>query len=109
MLELDAKQVALLERLVTSGFTPVAFPLYADAIGIRRGSVAALIAPQDREGFRILGGAHYLLDGNPSVKVVQEDRLWFVFKGERVEATPDLLEEVERFMADLVKLLQAKV
>src|SRR5260370_4139904 len=44
-LALSPAHVAILERLVAHGFTPVAFPLYASAIGVRRGSFAALLVP----------------------------------------------------------------
>jgi len=54
LLELTPVQTVALERLVAHGFTLVAFPLYASAIGVRRNSFAALLVPAVRGGLRVL-------------------------------------------------------
>src|SRR5467141_1005318 len=55
MNELTAQQVAILERVVAAGSSVVAFPLYANAVGVRKGSCAALLEPFPGAGFRVFG------------------------------------------------------
>ncbi len=40
--ELSPRHIATLERLIAAGFSVVAFPLYGNAVGIRKGSHAVL-------------------------------------------------------------------
>lgn len=109
MRTIGRKQMSLLEHLVERGFTPVAFPLYGNAIGIRRGDFAALLVPTEDGGFGLLGGPHYLLNGNPSVRISQNEREWFVYKEARVEATSEMLAEMGRFADELRGLLTPAV
>ncbi len=105
MLELTPVQTAVLERLVARGFTLVAFPLYASAIGVRRNSFAALLVPADGGGLRILGEPCYLLDGNLTVRVRRAGRQWFAWKAKSAEATPELLAQLSRFSEELLGVL----
>ena len=101
MNELTPQQIAILERLVTYGFTPVAFPLYANAVGIRKRDCAALLEPISEGGFRLFGEPCVLLDGNLTVRVTHEGQSWFVWKKQRLEATPQRLAELDRFISEL--------
>lgn len=105
MSELTPTQIAVLERLVEHGFSPAAFPLYANAIGIRRGPFAALLAPAETGSLRLLGEPCYLIEGNFSVRVRRRGRLYFVWKKREVEATPELLAELVHLAAELAELL----
>lgn len=105
MLELTPVQTAALERLVARGFTLVAFPLYASAIGVRRNSFAALLVPVAGGGLRVLGEPCYLIDGNLTVRVRRGGRQWFVWKSKSTEATPDLLAQLNSFSEELLDLL----
>jgi hypothetical protein len=105
MRELTPAHVAALERLLGGGFTPAVFPLYPDAIAICRGSVSALLEPEEGGGLRLIAPASYLLEGNFSVRIRRDGREWFVWKSRQVEATPERLEEVAQFSADLSALL----
>jgi hypothetical protein len=105
--ELTPVHTAILERLVARGFTLVAFPLYASAIGVRRDSFAALIEPLATDGLRVLGEPCYLIDGNLTVRVHRGAAQWFVWKSKSVEATPDLLAQLSRFSEDLRNALSA--
>jgi hypothetical protein len=105
MQELTPAQFSILERLASRGFNIVAFPLYASAIGVRRGLFAVLLVPVDGGSLRILGDPCYLIDGNMSVRVTRNGRSAFVWKSREVEATPDLLAELGRFAADVSALL----
>ena len=108
MNELTAQQVAILERVVAAGFSVVAFPLYANAVGVRRGSHAALLDPVAGGGFRLFGEPCVLLDGNLTVRVVDKGKPWFVWKKQRVEATAERVRELERFVFDLKMLLEPR-
>jgi hypothetical protein len=101
MNELSAVQVRILEHLVSNGFTPVAFPLYANAVGIRKGSCAALLDPVSDGGFRLFGEPCVLLDGNLTVRIQEKGKTWFVWKKLRLEATREQIEELDRFVAEL--------
>jgi hypothetical protein len=107
LLELTPVQTAALERLVARGFTLVAFPLYASAIGVRRNCFAALLVPVAEAGLRVLGEPCYLIDGNLTVRVRRGDGQWFVWKSKSAEATPDLLAQLGRFSEELLDLLSA--
>ena len=107
MLELTPVQTAALERLVAHGYTPVTFPLYSSAIGVRRDSFAALLTPFAGGGLRVLGDPCVLIDGNLSVRVHRNAREWFVCKSKSAEATPDLLAQLSRFSKELSDLLSA--
>ena len=106
MNELSPQQIAILERLLTKGFVPVAFPLYANAVGLRKGSCAALLDPLTGGGFRLYGEPCLLLDENLTVRVKDKNQLWFVWKKQRIEATPERLLELDHFVAELRILLE---
>jgi hypothetical protein len=99
--ELSPQQIAILERLIGHGFTPVAFPLYANAVGIRKGSCAALLDPVAGGGFRLFGEPCVLLERNLTVRIAEKGKSWFVWKKQRLEATPERLSELESFVAEL--------
>jgi hypothetical protein len=89
---------------VACGFTLVAFPLYANAIGVRRDSFAALLIPEKDQGLRVLGAPGYLIDGNLAV-LIHRDGARFVWKKKSVEATPALLAQLAEFGGELEQLL----
>ncbi len=109
MNELSQQQMRILEALVTRAFTPVAFPMYANAVGIRKGSCAALLDPVPNGGFRIYGEACVLLEGNLTVRITGQGKSWFVWKKLRVEATPERLSELSGFVSELRELLEPQV
>jgi hypothetical protein len=105
-LALTPAHVAILERAVAQGFAPVAFPMYASAIGLRRGSFAALVVPADEATLKMLGEPFYVIGMSAAVRTRRGGREVFVWKEEKiVEATPELLEEFGQFSADLAALL----
>ncbi len=108
MNEFSPQQIAILERLVSQGFTPVAFPLYANAVGLRKGSCAALLKPIANGGFRLFGEPCMLVEGNLSVRITGKGKSWFVWKKHRVEATAERLEELAKFVAELNLHLEAR-
>jgi hypothetical protein len=107
MIDLSPNQISILERLALNGFSVVAFPLYANAVGVRKGSNAALLDPAPSGGFRLYGEPCYLLEGNLSVRITEKGKTWFVWKKQRIEATAERLAELEGFVAELNLLLEA--
>jgi hypothetical protein len=106
MNEFSPQQIAILERLTAKEFTLVAFPLYANAVGVRKGSCAALLDPIANGGFRLLGEPCILLNGNLTVRIHEKGKTWFVWKKQRLEATAERLSELDRFVAELRLLLE---
>ena len=104
-MELTSRQTSLLERLSSEGFQLVAFPMYGDHVGVRKGNCAALLAPSGAEGFTIFGQPAYLVGGNFSVKMLQGDGHYFVSKKDKLEATPERNSELETFSAQLAEAL----
>lgn len=109
MNELSAQQISILERLLAHGFVGVAFPLYANAVGVRKGSCAALLDPVANGGFRIFGEPCFLLEGNLTVRISEKGKTWFVWKKQRIEVTAERLAELERFVGELNLLLEPHV
>jgi len=103
---LTPAHVAILERLVAHGFTLVAFPMYASAVGVRRGAFAALLVPADDAALKMMGEPCYVIGSNLAVRLRREGRAVFVWKEKAVEATPELLGELARFSAELSALLR---
>jgi len=97
-----------LERVVARGFSVVAFPLYANAVGVRWGGCAALLDPIPGGGFRLFGEPCVLLDGNLTVRVADKGKSWFVWKKLRIEATAERVGELERFVSELKMLLEPR-
>lgn len=107
--EISSRQRVLLEHLLKRGFTQVVFPQYTNAIGIRRDDFAVLLVPDKGIGFQVLGQAHYLLHGKPSVRIRRDDREWFLCKNVQVEATPEILTELKRFADELAHILRMDI
>jgi hypothetical protein len=103
--ELTPVQFGVVQRLVARGFQIVAFPLYANTIGVRRESWAALLVPVPGAGLQILGQPAYLIEGNFGVQVRRGGVPYFVWKKQSVRATADLLQQLSAFSDDLQNVL----
>ncbi len=104
-LELADAHLRLLEQLLAAGFEIVSFPLFCAQVGIRKGNCAALLEPRTGQGFEIVGGPTFLVAGQLSAQVEGTDGVYFVWKGERVAATPERLAELRQFETRLRELL----
>src|SRR5271155_3190097 len=104
-MDLSPQQMAILQRLHVAGFEIVAFPMYANYVGTRRGNCAALIAPEAGGGFNIFGAPAYLIGANFSVRVRRDGREFFVWKNESLEVTAARLAELDAFAAELSQAL----
>jgi len=105
MLELTPHQLSVLEQLAREGFQLVSFPLYPNAVGVRKGNCAALLGPVEGGGVKFAAVPCFLVAGNLSVRVSRGGRQYFVWKKEQVEVTPEREAELERFVAELRALL----
>jgi hypothetical protein len=105
MPELTPQQMKTLERLFAAGFRPIAIPPYENALCVRRGECAALLAPVANAGLRLLAAPTYIVDGNLSVKLKRGQGDVFVWKKKEMEATPERLKELESFRRELASIL----
>ena len=105
MPELTPQQMKTLERLFAAGFRPIAIPPYENALCVRRGECAALLAPVANAGLRLLAAPTYIVDGNLSVKLKRGKGDVFVWKKKEMEATPERLKELESFRQELTSIL----
>ena len=106
MLELTQQQLSILERLGARGFTFIAFPMYEKYVGVKKDDCAALLAPAGGGGFKIFGEPCYLLNGHLTVRASSRDgREWFVWKKEKIEATPIASKSSHVSAAELSELL----
>ncbi len=95
----------VMKRLFEAGFRPIAIPPYESALCLRRGECAAVLAPVDGGGLRVLAPASLLVDGKFGVRVKRGERDVFVFKQHEVEATPERLQELAEFQKSLDEIL----
>jgi hypothetical protein len=105
MLDLSPKQIAILERCAAAGFTIVAYPLYASAVGIKKGNCAALLTGGASDGMKLLGEPCYLIEGNLSVRVRRNGAELFVWKKKHLAVTSERLEELAQFRRELDSLI----
>jgi hypothetical protein len=104
-MELTPQQVNFLSQLRARGFEVVAFPMYENFIGVRKGNCGALLAPSGTGNFQLYGEPSYLVSGQPSARMIQSDGHWFVRRGEKVPATPERTAELDAFAAELANAL----
>ncbi|MGB8494517.1 MAG: hypothetical protein WCE53_08980 [Candidatus Acidiferrum sp.] len=106
MVELTQLQMQALERLFEAGLRPIAIPPYESALCMHRGECAAVLAPVENGGLRLLAPATVMVDGNLSVRLKRAAGDVFVWKKKEVAATAERLKELEAFRAELVGLLE---
>lgn len=106
MNQLSPRQTQVIERLFQAGFRPIAIPPYENALCIRKGECAAVLAPVPNAGFKLLAPPSYLVDGNFSVKLRRSAGEAFVWKKSEIEATPERLGELEKFRRELTEILE---
>jgi len=108
-MELTERQMQVMKRLFEVGFRPIAIPPYESALCLRRGECAAVLAPVENGGLKILAPASFLVDGKFGVRMKRGAREVFVFKQKEVDATPERLEELGEFRRTLDELLAGGV
>ena len=107
MVELTKLQMETMERLFAAGFRPIAIAPYESALCVHRGECAAVLAPVENGGLRLMAPATVMIDGNLSVKLKRKNGDVFVWKQKEVAATEERLRELELFRAELVGILES--
>jgi hypothetical protein len=104
-MELTPQQVGFLAQLRSQGFDVVAFPMYENYVGVRKGNIGALLAPTGVTGFTLYGEPSYLVGGQLSARTIQSDGHWFIRKSEKVPVTPERTAELDAVAAELADAL----
>jgi len=105
-MELTAGQMKVVERLFEAGFRPIAIPPYESALILRKGECVALLGPIENGGLKLLAPVTFLVDGNLSVRLKKNSGDVFVWKKKEVQATEERLKELEKFLVELVGILE---
>ena len=93
-----------LQRLYMAGFELETFERFPKAIGVLREGYIAFLVPGP-EGLQILGNVGRRMGESLGPLVERNGRKVFVHKQEEIEATEEMIAELERFRADLKRLL----
>ncbi len=93
-----------LQRIYVAGFELETFERYPKLIGVRRGSCIALLAP-GMDGLQVVAAPGWRMGEVMGVLVEKDGRQVFQYKSEIVEATPERVQELEKFRTDLNELL----
>ena len=95
-----------LQRLYLAGFDLQTFDRFPKCVGVVRDGCIALLVPS-ADGLQMLGSPGWRLGEVIGVLVEAGGRQIFQAKQETLEATPERLENLSRFRADLRRLLSA--
>jgi len=93
-----------LARLVEAGFTLEAFERFPRSLGVAKGDCIALVEPTP-EGLKLIGTPGWRMGEVMGVLVTRGDRQVFQAKGQTLEATPERVEALARFRAELASFL----
>ena len=93
-----------LQRIYLAGFEIETFDRFPKCVGVVRDNCVALLVP-GVDGLQMLGTPGWRLGEAIGVLVDKAGRQVFQAKQEVVEATPERLETLRRFRADLEELL----
>lgn len=96
-----------LQRIYLAGFEIETFARFPKCIGVVRDHCVALLVP-GAGGLEILGSPGWRMGEAIGVLVEKAGRRVFQAKHEIVEATPERLENLRRFQADLAELLSER-
>lgn len=96
-----------LQRLYLAGFELQTFERYPKCIGVMRENCVALLVP-GVDGLQVLGTPGWRMGEVMGVLTEREGRKVFQAKTEVVEATPERIEELQKFRDELKDLLHAQ-
>jgi hypothetical protein len=94
-----------LQRIYMAGFEIETFDRFPKCVGVVRDHCIAMLVP-GVDGFQILGTPGWRMGEAIGVLIEKEGRQVFQNKQEMVDATPERLEALKRFRADLAELLK---
>jgi hypothetical protein len=95
-----------LQRIYLAGFELQTFERYPNAVGVVRDGCIALLRATPG-GLQMIGAPGWRMGEVLGVLVEKDGRKVFQAKAEIVEATPERLEGLSRFTAELEQLLLA--
>ena len=95
-----------LQRIYLAGFELQTFDRYPQAVGVIRDGCIALLQATPT-GLQMIGAPGWRMGEVLGVLVEKNGREVFQAKSEIVEATPERLDTLRRFKADLEQLLTA--
>jgi hypothetical protein len=95
-----------LQRIYLAGFELQTFDRFPKCVGVVRDGCIALLVPSI-DGLQMLGTPGWRLGEAIGVLVEAGGRKFFQAKQETLDATPERLETLSRFRADLRELLSA--
>ena len=95
-----------LQHLYAAGFELQTFDRFPKAIGVLRDNCIAFLVP-GVDGLQILGNVGWRMGESLGPLVERKGRKVFIHKGEAVEATPERVEILRRFEADLKSILSS--
>jgi hypothetical protein len=104
--ELTPAQVAVLEKLLHAGFKFVSLERFARYPAVEREGFVALLDTAAGK-VRIFGQAGYRMGEGIGMLMERETEKAFVWHGESVEATPELLAAYNKFKTELNALLES--
>ena len=93
-----------LARLVEAGFTLQTFERFPRSLGVAKGDCIALVEPTP-EGLKLIGTPGWRMGEVMGVLVTKGDRQVFQAKDQTLEATPERVEALARFRAELASFL----
>jgi hypothetical protein len=95
-----------LQRIYVAGFELQVFDRYPNSIGVIRDGCIALLRSTPA-GLQLIGAPGWRMGEVLGVLVEKEGKQVFQSKSEMVEATPERLEALQMFKADLEQLMTA--
>jgi hypothetical protein len=93
-----------LQNLYVAGFEFQTFERYPKCVGVIRNECIALLVP-GVDGFQILGSPGWRMGEVMGVLTERDGKKGFQAKGEWLDATPERVERLGQFQADLGKIL----
>lgn len=96
-----------LQRIYLAGFQLETFERFPKAIGVLREGYIAFLVPGP-EGLQILGNVGRRMGESLGPLVERGGRKVFLHKQEEIEATEDMVAELERFRSDVKRLLRGE-
>jgi hypothetical protein len=97
-----------LQRLYIAGFELQTFDRFPQAIGVMKNGYIAFLIPGGPEGLQILGNVGRRMGESLGPLVERAGRQVFLHKDEIIEATPEMIEGLTAFKAEVKSHLRGK-